>query len=445
MKTSPNIDLLHSLSQDPRMGGMIFLSIGLHMIVISAMFFLPNLASTRTFYSPIYSVRLVNVPPNFGPVEGEVLQRSSEVLPSGSKSSLSPAKKEDPEKKITEVIERLRSKKEASQLSSAIERLRNQKETRQVNSAIERLRNQKETRQVNSAIERLRSKKEASQLSSAIEATRREKEASQVSLAIESLRKETRQLSSTIEATRREKEPSQVSSSIEGLRKEARQLSSAIEATRREEEASQVNSSIEGLRKEAHQLSSTIEGTRREKQASQVGSAIEGLRKEARQVSSAIEGTRREKEPSQVSSSIEGLRKEAHQLSSAIEGLRRLVIIGSSGAVEMGEEGTGGASSAVMSIKFKIYYNLLWQRIRSVWVLQEEALGGKKNLETIIAIRIAKDGQIEDIQFEKKSGNPYLDESALRAIKKANPLPPLPSGIETDKFDVGVRFTPSDL
>jgi colicin import membrane protein len=98
-----------------------------------------------------------------------------------------------------------------------------------------------------------------------------------------------------------------------------------------------------------------------------------------------------------------------------------------------------------MSIKFKIYYNLLWQRIRNVWVLPEEALGGKKNLETIIAIRIARDGQIEDIQFEKKSGNPYLDESALRAIKKANPLPPLPSDIEGDKFDVGVRFTPSDL
>ena len=98
-----------------------------------------------------------------------------------------------------------------------------------------------------------------------------------------------------------------------------------------------------------------------------------------------------------------------------------------------------------MSIKFKLYYNLIWQRIRSVWVLPEEALKGKKNLETIIAIRIAKDGQIEDIQFEKKSGNAQLDESALRAIKKANPLPPLPPGMDGDKFDIGVRFTPSDL
>ena len=48
-------------------------------------------------------------------------------------------------------------------------------------------------------------------------------------------------------------------------------------------------------------------------------------------------------------------------------------------------------------------------------------------------------------QFEKKSGNPQLDESALRAIKKANPLPPLPPGIEEEKFDLGIRFKPSDL
>lgn len=277
MKTSPSIDVLRSLSRNPGVGGMVFLSMGVHVIVISAMFLLPNLSSTRTFYSPIYSVRLVNVQPSFGPVNKELPQGPSEALPSepppaverpkpkekGKPISLAPSKTEDPEKKIAEAIDRLRQRQESKRIDTAIERIRSEKEARQV--------------------------------------------------------------------------------------------------------------------------------------------------------------------------------------SSAIEGIRKRVTIGSSGAVETGEAGTGGASSGVMSIKFKIYYNLLWQRIRSVWVLPEEALGGKKNLETIIAIRIAKDGQIEEMQFEKRSGNPYLDESALRAIKKANPLPPLPPGIEGDKFDVGVRFTPSDL
>jgi TonB family protein len=180
-----------------------------------------------------------------------------------------------------------------------------------------------------------------------------------------------------------------------------------------------------------------------------IAEAIDRIRqrKEEKRVDTAIDRIRQQQEEKRVDTAIDRIRgeKEAAQVSSAIDRIRKKVTIGSAGAVETGEPGTGGASSGFMSIKYKIYYNLIWQRIRNAWVLPEEVLRGKKDLETIIAIRIARDGQIVDIQFEKKSGNPYLDESALRAIKKANPLPPLPPGFEEDKFDVGVRFTPSDL
>ncbi|MDI6753821.1 MAG: TonB family protein [Thermodesulfobacteriota bacterium] len=277
MKTSASMDVLRSYSRSPKIVRMVFLSLALHVKVVSAMFFLPNLASKRTFYSPVYSVRLVNIPPSLGIVSEPAPSRPAEVFPAvpsrvSEKAkvlekekpvSLSPVPKETPEKKIAEAIERVRQRQEGKSIDSAIERIRSEKETRQV--------------------------------------------------------------------------------------------------------------------------------------------------------------------------------------SSAIEGIRKRVTISSSGAVETVEGGTGGMSSGIMSIKFKIYYSLIWQRIRSVWVLPEEALGGKKNLETIITIRIAKDGQIEDVQFEKKSGNHFLDESALRAIKKANPLPPLPPGMEGEKLDVGVRFTPSEL
>ncbi len=277
MKTSSAIGILSS-EVNSWIGRMVFFSAVLHVLAISAMLLLPNLASMRTYYSPVYSVRLVNLPPSLSrtgePEAGPAAKVPSAIPPAPAVEkprvkekakplSLSPAKKEDTENKITDAIERIRRRQESKNIDSAIERLRDQKEARQVNSAI--------------------------------------------------------------------------------------------------------------------------------------------------------------------------------------EGIRKRVTIGSSGAVEAGETGARGSSSGVMSIKFRIYYDLIWQRIRSVWVLPEEALGGKKNLETIIAIRIAKDGQIEDIQFEKKSGNAHLDESALRAIKKANPLPPLPSGMAEDKFDVGVRFTPSDL
>jgi colicin import membrane protein len=254
---------------------MFLFSLALHITAISAMFFLPNLSSTRTFYSPVYSVRLVNtpaaretaieasapaapLPPPPAAVEKSKAKEKEKEKP----VSLKPAKKEEAEQKIAEAIERLRQKKESKSVESTIERLRSEKESRQVQSAI--------------------------------------------------------------------------------------------------------------------------------------------------------------------------------------EGIRKRVTISAGGAVEA--EGTSsGASTDVMTIKHKIYYNLIWKRIRSMWVLSDAAIAGQKNLEAIIAIRIAKNGQIEDIQFEKKSGNPVFDESALRAIQKSNPLAPLPPGFEGEKFDVGVRFTPSDL
>ncbi len=293
MKTSPNIDILRGVSQSRIISEMVFVSILLHLVGVSIVFFLPNLSS-RTYYSPVYSVRLVNLTPapkvsSASPAQSSpavpspkppALEEKSRAKEKAKPISLNPPKTEDSGKKIDEAIERIRQRQQAKNLKGKLEQMRSESESRQVDSAIERLRSESEARQVNSAI----------------------------------------------------------------------------------------------------------------------------------------------------------------------EGIRKRATISSKGAVEADEIGvTSGAASGVMSIKYKLYYNMIWQRIHSVWVLPEEALGGKKNLETIITIRIDRNGNIEEIQFEKKSGNPYLDESALRAIKKANPLPPLPAGIEEDKFDVGIRFTPSDL
>lgn len=291
MKTSPDIQILGPMPHGPRMGGMFLLSLFLHLAAVSAVFFIPNLASQRTYYSPVYSVRLVNVQPAPPPVavRGEPKKEERPAVPAP------PAEKPKPKEKEKPISLAAKPKEDASKVQEAIDRIRKRKEERKVDTAIDRIRQQQAEKRIDTAIDRIRGE------------------------------------------------------------------------------------------------------------------------------------------------------REAKQIDSAIERIRKRVTIGSAGAIETGEAGTGGASSGFMSIKHKMYYNLIWQRIRSAWVLPEGALGGKKDLETVIAIRIAKDGRIEDIQFEKKSGHPQLDESALRAIKKANPLPPLPPGFEGEKFDVGVRFTPSDI
>jgi colicin import membrane protein len=279
MKTSANLNVLANLTAGSRLGRMFFVSLFLHGLAISALFFLPNLSSTRTFYSPVYSVRLVTPPPA---PEG----KSEEAQPAPAVPASLPVAVEKPKAKEKEKPVSLAPKKEETKKEDS---------EKKIAEAIERLRQKKESKSLDSAIEKIRSE------------------------------------------------------------------------------------------------------------------------------------------------------KESRQMQSAIEGIRKKVTISSRGAVESHEPSSGGASTDVMTIKHKIYYNLIWKRIRSVWVLPDAALAGQKNLEAIIGIRISPNGQIEDIQFEKKSGNPIFDESALRAIQKSNPLPPLPPGFEGERFDVGVRFTPSDL
>jgi outer membrane biosynthesis protein TonB len=44
--------------------------------------------------------------------------------------------------------------------------------------------------------------------------------------------------------------------------------------------------------------------------------------------------------------------------------------------------------------------------------------------------------------FEKKSGNDAYDQMAMRAIKKAEPLPPFLKGMSGNTTAVGIRFGP---
>ena len=105
---------------------------------------------------------------------------------------------------------------------------------------------------------------------------------------------------------------------------------------------------------------------------------------------------------------------------------------------------TDRSAQGTMDLKFQIYYSVVWSKIKDSWVLPENMTSGKKNIEAIIAIRIRKDGEIVKVWTEKASGNTFFDQSALRAIAKANPLPPVPEGYGEEFFELGIRFFPSE-
>jgi len=83
---------------------------------------------------------------------------------------------------------------------------------------------------------------------------------------------------------------------------------------------------------------------------------------------------------------------------------------------------------------FDDYYSKIRKEIWQQWVFPDT---GQKDLETIISIKIRKDGTITAQKIEKSSGNLIFDRSAIKAITKANPLSPPPYEME-----IGVRFYP---
>jgi len=97
-----------------------------------------------------------------------------------------------------------------------------------------------------------------------------------------------------------------------------------------------------------------------------------------------------------------------------------------------------------MSMRMKVYYSLLWSRIREQWVLPQGILPGD-DLEAIIDAKILRNGTLTDWSFEKKSGNRYFDESVVKAIKKASPFPPLPEWLDQSMIELGIRFHSSEL
>ncbi|MEW6615271.1 MAG: TonB family protein [Thermodesulfobacteriota bacterium] len=108
-------------------------------------------------------------------------------------------------------------------------------------------------------------------------------------------------------------------------------------------------------------------------------------------------------------------------------------------------KGGGVIASGITGLRFKIYYTIIWGKIKESWVLPEGLIKNKEGLEAVISFKILRDGEIKDIKFEKTSGNAYFDKSVLRAVEKANPLPSLPVEHKGGYLDIGVRFHSSEL
>ena len=113
-------------------------------------------------------------------------------------------------------------------------------------------------------------------------------------------------------------------------------------------------------------------------------------------------------------------------------------------------QGSGGTAStglpgAETSDRIRIYQAEIAYQIQKNWAFSEQMAGMRDELEAALAITILPSGEIKDIWFDRRSGNRHLDESAYRAIKKSDPLPPLPLGLFKTEYTVGLLFGPKGI
>jgi TonB family protein len=162
---------------------------------------------------------------------------------------------------------------------------------------------------------------------------------------------------------------------------------------------------------------------------------------------------RLEPEPVVPIRSLESRRKPNQTLENAMEEIRKRAAATPATAKPqekaLQETKSGPASppspgDAEMDAKMRAYYAMIWSRIKGRWALPQGILPGEV-LETVINVTILRSGAVTEMNFEKRSGSRYFDESALKAIRKAVPFPPLPAWISEGSRDIGIRFHSSEL
>jgi TonB family protein len=109
--------------------------------------------------------------------------------------------------------------------------------------------------------------------------------------------------------------------------------------------------------------------------------------------------------------------------------------------------GGGGAQGTVrLSPELLDYFSRLEEKVRSSWVPPGHVRNAAKLMVKVLIV-MKKDGKVSDARIvDEGSGNKYFDDSVLRAIRKASPLPVPPEQLlgGEDHYEVGFRFHGSE-
>ncbi len=105
---------------------------------------------------------------------------------------------------------------------------------------------------------------------------------------------------------------------------------------------------------------------------------------------------------------------------------------------------TGGVAVDKVDFPFLYYLRIIEQKISQHWTPPANAWRSGPEKRVVIGFQIQRDGRIVKPVIKESSGIEFFDQTAVRAVLSADPLPPLPSEFAKDYLDVYFGFTLAD-
>ena len=108
-----------------------------------------------------------------------------------------------------------------------------------------------------------------------------------------------------------------------------------------------------------------------------------------------------------------------------------------SGPTTLGGVPGQGGGGVVRGLEFIRYTEQVKRRVKESWIVTEK----KPGLTATVRFGVQPDGEVFAIELVKRSGDRAFDESVVRAVNKANPLPPPPQTYQQEFATQKVEVT----
>jgi len=144
------------------------------------------------------------------------------------------------------------------------------------------------------------------------------------------------------------------------------------------------------------------------------------------------------------SSPIKAQTSNKVNIEKAVSNIRNKAQAGQNTSESTAASGRSSMSEAETNAQANEYIEAVWSKVKENWTVPQSLLP-EKNITAIIDVKISRNGALQYAGLEKRSGNRYFDDSALRAVKKASPFPPLPYWVRDNSIEIGIRFHSSEL